>query len=365
MDRNVEYTNSYSLLSSGGEVNMGEGPGYHRRSKKKRPFRGSVALRNLLLAVIALYVLWQGINYTRDFIMARLLKVEEARLGVIEDVLPVDGTLIRNEKVLPAPKTGRLKIIIPEGERVRVGAVVAQVAAPAMDSQKGETLYDITAPVAGIVSYQTDGLENVYTSKNLQVLPVSKLRSMEIKLVKFTDGIQVEEGKPAAKIVNNLDPINILGVISKEKAPAGLLETGRQVRVRFDKNQTAPVYLSVADNFFQGQANLYRLLLRNYSDKFISPRTVSFELILKRLEGFIIPAEALTERGFETRVEGNTERKVEVGEIYIIYKQAVKRKKVEVIGQINDKVAVGGLEPGVGVVQNPRYAREGRPFRTP
>ncbi|MFZ5639204.1 MAG: HlyD family efflux transporter periplasmic adaptor subunit [Bacillota bacterium] len=331
---------------------MGKGPGYRRSGRKRRHFSGTGAWRNILLAVITLYVVWQGINYTRDIVMSRLLRVEEARYGVIEDVLPVEGTLIRNEKVLPAPKTGRLKILIPEGERVRVGAVVAQVAAPAMDSQKGETLFNITAPVTGIVSYQTDGLEGVYTPLNLQVLPVSRLRGTEIKPNKLTEGMQVEEGKPVAKIVNNLEPVNILGVIPKEKVPFDMLETGKRVKVRFEKDQAAPVYLSVADSSFQGKENLYRLVLNNYSDSFINPRTVSFELVTKRFEGFIVPADALVAK----------EDKLGV---YIIYKEAVKWKNVQVIGQINDKVAVGGLEPGVSVVQNPQYAREGRPFRHP
>ncbi|TLM99162.1 hypothetical protein FDZ73_22270, partial [bacterium] len=92
---------------------MGERPRHRRSSRKRRPFSGTVALRNILLGVIALYIVWQGINYTRDIIMSRLLKVEEAHYGMIEDVLPVEGTLIRNEKILPAPKSGRLKILIP------------------------------------------------------------------------------------------------------------------------------------------------------------------------------------------------------------------------------------------------------------
>lgn len=331
---------------------MGERPRHRRNSRSRRPFSGAVALRNILFTVIALYIVWQGINYSRDIIMARSLRVEEARYGFIEDVLPVEGTLIRNEKVLPAPKTGRLKILIPEGERVRIGAVVARVVAPAIDSQNGETLYNITAPITGIVSYQTDGLESVYTPRNLQALPVSKMRSMEIKPGRLTDGMQVEEGKPAAKIVNNLDAINIIGMIPKAKVPGDMLQTGKRVKVRFDKNQAAPFYLSIADSSFQGKENLYRLVLNNYSDHFINPRTVSFELITQRFEGFIAPAGALVEK------EG------QLG-VYIIYKEAVKWKKVQLIGQINDEVAVGGLEPGVSFVQNPRYAREGRPFRTP
>lgn len=331
---------------------MGEGPGYHRRSRTRRPFSGSAALRNFLFAFIALYIVWQGINYTRDMIMARLLRVEEARYGVIEDIIPVEGTLIRNEKVLPAPKTGRLKILIPEGERVRIGAVVAQVAAPAMNSQNGEILYNITAPVTGIVSYQTDGLESVYTPNNLKALPVSKLRSVETKNSKLTGGMQVEEGKAAAKIVNNLDTVNIIGVIPKAKVSGDMLQPGKRIKVRFDKNQAAPIYLSIADSSFQGQENLYRLLLNNYSDRFINPRTVSFELITRRFEGFIVSGGALVEK------EG------QLG-VYIIYKEAVKWKKVQLIGQINNEVAVGGLETGVSIVQNPKYASEGRPFKTP
>ena len=331
---------------------MGERPGYHRSGRKRRHLSSTVAWHNILLVVITLYIVWQGINYTRDIVMARLLRVEEARYGVIEDVLPVEGTLIRNEKVLPSPGTGRLKILIPEGERVRVGAVVARVAAPAMDSQKGETLFNITAPVTGIVSYQTDGLESVYTPRNLQVLPVSKLRSTEIKPIKLTEGMQVEAGKPVAKIVNNLEPVNILGVIPKEKVSSDMLKTGKRVKVRFAKDQAAPVYLSVADSSFQGKENLYRLVLNNYSDSFINPRIVFFELVIKRFEGFIVPADALVEK----------ENKLGV---YIIYKEAIKWKNVQVIGQINNKVAIGGLEPGVSVVQNPKYAREGRIYRHP
>lgn len=344
---------------------MGERPGYRSGSRKKRSFGKSVSLCNFLLFVMALYIVWQGISFTRDIIMSRLIRAAEARYGVIEKLLPAEGTLVRNEKVLPAPKNGKLKILVPEGERVRVGAVLARVAAPAMDSRNGETMYNIVSPVAGIVSYRTDGLEDVFTPRNLQALPVSKMRSMEIKTSLLTEGMRVEEGKPAVRVVNNLDPINIIGMIAKEKVPPDMLETDQQVKVRFDKKQPAPVYLRVADSYFQGQSNLYRLVLRNYSDKFINPRTVSFDIILKRYEGFIVPAGALLERKVETIVEGNVNRKVESGEIFIIYKKSVKRKKVEIIGQINDEVAVGGLEPGVSIVQNPKYAREGSLFRSP
>lgn len=307
------------------------------------------ALRNLSLIIITVYVLFMTYGFIRDIVVTRLAGAEQVQPGVIQIKAPAKGILVRDETVINAPRNGILRVIAHEGERVRVGAVLAQVVVASLDSKTGETVFNIVAPKAGVVSYNVDGLENVYTPKNLMELDLNKIDTLKSVLRNFAPGSQVEEGKPVCKLVNNLAPLNVLAVTNEvlkfpENPPRSKIEV-------FLTNNDKQVYQAlILEKAFRGKENQILFSLDNYDDHLIIARQQDFTLITARYEGYIVPASAIV------RQDGKDG-------IFTIYKERVKWKSVKIEGAYQEKVVISGITPDVKVISKPEYVNEGRPFR--
>lgn len=306
------------------------------------------ALRNLILIIIAAYVIFITYTFIRDLVVTRLAGAQPAQQGVVQLTAPATGILVRDEKVINAPRSGKLKVIAHEGERVRVGAVVAQVVVASLDSKTGEAVFNIVTPKAGVVSYYVDGLENVYSPKNISELDLNKIETIKPVSQNFKPGSQVEEGKPVCKIVNNLAPVTVMAV-SKDvlKFPDN---SPSSIQVALSSNN-AQIYQAVLlDKAFRGKANQFLFSLANYDDYLMTARKQDFDIITARYAGYIVPAQAIVRKDGE---DG----------IFTIYKERVKWKNVQIEGSYEEKVIVSGLTPDIKVITHPEYVNEGRPFR--
>jgi len=306
--------------------------------------------RKLVLLVIAIYVVFVSYRFINGLIITRLAEVQQVSEGVIQSTVPASGIFVRNEKVVYAPKTGKLKVIIPEGERVRVGETVAQAVAPSLKSKTGEALFNITAPRAGIVSYRLDGLEDVYSPAKISELDLSKVQTIENELRKTMAGGQVEEGKPVLRIVSNLEPIYIIGTISGNPASLGGDEA-KSILVSFAPDEKVSHAL-ILEKGFREQADTFLLSLSDYPDKLLTGRRHDFWIVTERFEGYYVPVSAIV-------------RKDGKDGIYTVYKERVKWKSVEIKGQADEKVAISGVTSVTKVILNPEYVKEGFPLKTP
>ncbi len=88
------------------------------------PIAGGAAL---FLAAIALAVSSLHKAQTIWTVGARL-EYARAAWGVVEESIEAKGLIIRDERVLVSPVTGTVRFMASEGEKVRAGAVVAEVA---------------------------------------------------------------------------------------------------------------------------------------------------------------------------------------------------------------------------------------------
>lgn len=304
-------------------------------------------LRKLVLTVIAVYIIIVAYGFISELVVASLVQVEQVQDGVIQSSVNAEGIVVRNEETVPSPRSGTIKFLAAEGERVRVGQVVAQVAAASLDSANGVTQFNITAPRAGIVSYRMDGLESVYSQKNLKELDLNKIETLKAEYSAVKQGGLVEEGKPAFRIINNLDTVYILTMLKDgqklpEKKNTFLINSGSDQKV---------FRASVEEKNF-GKPNQILFTVSNYDNWLMASRKIKFIVITERYEGCVVPDSALVKKDGK---DG----------IYTIYKERVKWKQVTIEGKSEDKAVISGITPDTKVILSPEYVKEGFPMKTP
>ncbi len=308
------------------------------------------ALRKIIILLIALYTGFLGYRFGHDLIITRLAGVEQVRLGVIQSSIPAHGILVRSEKVVAAPHSGKLKVLAAEGERVRVGEVVAQVVTESLDKPAGETVFNLTAPWAGIISYHLDGLEEIYSPENIRELDLPGLEQVKSKPEQFTAGSPVEAGRPVLKIVNNLEPLYLIAFTENDLA---LPEKNKKnsLYLSFSQAEKELSQAVVQERNFRGRANQVLFSL-NYQESLAVPRKIELQVITDRFEGYVVPAGAIVQK------EGKAG-------IYTVFKERVRWKKVEITGRAQEKVVISGITPDIKVILNPEYVKEGYPFKLP
>ena len=99
----------------------GEDPGRRRRVRSLM-LGGAV----FTLGVISLAV-WSLHRATTISAVERRFECAQAVWGSVEEGLEVDGIVVRDERVFVSPIAGKVRLVVGEGERVRAGAVVAEV----------------------------------------------------------------------------------------------------------------------------------------------------------------------------------------------------------------------------------------------
>lgn len=303
-------------------------------------------IRKLVLLIISIYVIFIAYSFIRDLVVAGLVQVEQVQQGFIQSTVAAEGILVRNEQTVMSPRSGSVKLLATEGERVRVGQIVAQVAAASLDNSNGVTTFNITAPRAGIVSYRVDGLEDVYSYKNIKELDLTKVETIKAEQAEIKSGTQIVEGKPLFRIINNLDPVYIIAKLNAGAALLGNKESFLITPGPDDKKFRA----GIVERKFMGKPNQILFKVSTYDNILLGSRKFDFKIITRRYEGNVIPAKAVVKKDGK---EG----------IYTLYKERVKWKAVEVGGKIEDKVVISGVTPDIKVVLSPEYVKEGYPLK--
>ena len=309
------------------------------------------AVRKLVLLLITIYVAFVAYRFVHDLVVIHLAEIKQVPRGIIQAVVPAQGILLRNEQTVIAPRTGLLKVLIPDGERVRVGQVIAQVVTTSLNSRSGEKEFNITAPRAGLVSYHLDGLEEIYSIKNINELDLEKVQTIKSQPKQVLAGNKVEEGKPFCKILNNLDPLYIVAELSGQ-FNIETMEKGESVLLSLDPDEKDIHRAVLVEKNYGGSPDRIILSLGNYPKDMTILRKVSFKIITERYEGYYVPFGAIV------RKEGKDG-------IYTIYKETVRWKGIEIRGRVDENVAIKGVTPDMEVIFNPTYVKEGFSVKIP
>ncbi len=95
------------------------------RRRRARSFVAGAAVFTLAAISLAVWSLQRGTTISA---VERRFECAQATWGSVEQGLEVDGVVVRDERVYLCPIAGKIKLMVPEGERLRAGTVVAEVA---------------------------------------------------------------------------------------------------------------------------------------------------------------------------------------------------------------------------------------------
>ncbi|MHB1421341.1 MAG: HlyD family efflux transporter periplasmic adaptor subunit, partial [Bacillota bacterium] len=207
----------------------------HRRlrlEKRERRRKGLNWLMKAGIAFILLLVVWVIFNHVKMLVVQRLIKVETTSYSIQEETVHLSGVIIKGETIITAPVTGKMRSVVPEGMRVPVGEVLAHVQAVGTTGEIDGQDFPVAAPVAGMVSYHFDGLEQVLAPKTLEELDLNKIDQLVSQPGQDSGpNGQVKKGEALAKIVDNIGGLEIYATLGKA-ALTRQLEPGQNVELR-------------------------------------------------------------------------------------------------------------------------------------
>lgn len=306
------------------------GPGQRRR-------RSNILRRSLCLLFLLLLLAF----VLKGRVVAGVSNVQFLTRQEVSRVIVLEGILLKNENVLRAPVGGKLLLAASDGDRLKTGAVAAQVVA--VQQEVGGETYDITTPVAGICCTHLDGYEQVLSPDNIDALVFPTLEKIGGEAT--SEGVRVEKGQPVLKIIDNLSPVYIHIDTLKTDFP--------------DLPADKPTWWQAAWEDFALSVKPHKVLdkgdrwegyfmLSSYPDQLLHQRKIQFNITTRTLEGFLVPARAIVNR------EGQNG-------IFLSVKKKACWTPVTIEGELEGMLAVSGpeLTGDSRYVHNPLLAREG------
>lgn len=291
-----------------------------------------------LLAVAAVLLCLYAVYPVAKTIVARLtVETVIARESFLDQKLAVEGVVVRDEQLVRSPAGGTLHILAGEGERVAFGSPVAEIV-----SASGEK-HLVTAPAPGVVCFSLDGWEGELQPAFLENINVSRVKEAESRLLEAKEGSEVSKGSLLCKIINNYTWYFVAEV---QKDRLAELEGRKTVSVCL---AFAPDTVVSAKVIGSGREKTENIILR-IEQEIAGCSQVRFtgaEIITRRVKGIVVPASAVVIAGEETGV-------------YVVRRSVVNYCPVEVVAIGGEQVVVTGISPGMPVIANPGWIKEGQ-----
>lgn len=354
------------------------------KRRKNRHKAGWILGIGLAGTLVLVSVGWWGFTSIKNSLVSSMVDVEATVQGTLELRQSVQAVVVRDEQLVVSPVTGKVKRIVPEGERVRKGALLAYVTETTIETGNGVRDVPVYSPATGIVSYYVDNLEGLATPANLDKLggqklykavetqtgsqaatqtatqsSVQKLAQTAAQTINLagtqsgqTDATGLQSGQPLCKIVNNLKPTYLLADNSEGKVANDVYKKERYVYGKVDDNQQDPISFRLQPT---SRSDLLVLSSNAFAPEFIQKRKVQLDLISSHFQGYIIPRGAIVSQNGQTG-------------IFIVYKEVASWQPVRIKGEANGKIAVEAadkagtsrLSPNALVVKNPGLVQEGQ-----
>jgi len=313
------------------------------RQRRKRSKIGPKIFTILMLALL----FWIGIVALRSWLTTVMLDVQLLHKGTIEKRLDVTFSVLRNEYSVSAPSAGVVEFVAQEGQKVPKDGVVAYFSKVEGTSLEKTSRVPLKAPLAGIFSLRVDGLENIChpdswasleTDKVLELvqgLDESRLDQAEIKG-------QVQAGQPLFKIVDNLSPTYLF--LSTELLTDQQFEKGKSLELCLP--QIVDKQLSGVITELHRENGRTELLIRISTPQNIEKyRQLHGELIIDKYQGIIIQENMLV---YKDGIPG----------VYLFHKGRALWQEVNVQGQVEQQLAVIGLEEGQWIIATPNLVKK-------
>lgn len=303
-----------------------------QRRRRSNTFRRILSLLVLLL-VLAFFFKGRLVTVVSDVQFLTSQKVSRT--------VALEGILLKSENVLRAPVGGKLHLAAADGDRLKTGAIAAEILA--VQQEVGGETYDIPTPVAGICCTHLDGLEQVLSPDNIDVLVFPTLEKIGDKAT--TEGVRVEKGQPVLKIIDNLSPVYVYIDTPKDNIPDLTINKPTWWKATWED-----LALSVKPHKVLDEGDRWKgyFILSAYPDQLLHQRKVRLHITTRTLEGFLVPQRAIVNKDGK---DG----------IFLSVKKKACWTPVTIEGELEGMLAVSGpeLTGDSRYVSNPLLAREG------
>jgi len=320
------------------------------REKKKRQ-------RNLRLVffLICLLMFVAGLNSGFAYIMGMIADVVKVEAVGWEMAVPGQLWLFQEEAVVSSEQRGVLEPIVQAGQRVSKGATVARLRFFDGTALASEANVSFTSPIAGIVSYEVDGLEMVDSKEQFDQLSIDRIeRAMEIikineesnpagkEEVKAAGAGQVAAGDIVFKITDNLSDCYLY--FKTEEPAEDWFEADKNILLQAEDGSKGYAVMKEYKKLDVGSSLL--LKLSSGLEKQRLNRQVPVKIIIEKENKAAVPLSAVV-----TKEEGKG--------VFIFKNGYVHWNPVTIIEERADQVIVEGIEPDEWVVLRPYFVRDG------
>ncbi len=311
----------------------------HRKKNNHRQESSKlvIVVVKALFFLLCVQLIW---SFFSGHFLSFILKIEIVEEVFQEYCITAEGLLGFQERIVVAHTGGTLTWLREEGKRVAVGEPVAKTVSP-----RGEETI-LLAPVAGIFSPYTDGLEAlVYPHRDWQPDKEAFLAFSPL-LQYYTSGQTIIAGVPLFKIVENFNWYYSL--ILTEKDSRKLSNNSNLWLDFFFAQEIIPVN-SFRQIKLKGGSYLVIFSLSHDLEDFYRRRWEKARIVYRKERRVAIPTSALITR------EGKE------GVLRLV-RSTIRFREVEVFkkNETKEKIIVEGLDPGWEIIKNPRFFREGQ-----
>lgn len=319
----------------------------NRRKSHRNRLSSSFKIILLLCFIIILILLCGG--WAKSYLAQFFVKTIPVKYSVLEDAKEVTFLLIRHEKAITSPVAGRFEKICHEGERVAKDAVIGYLVKNTGTSLEKTEKVSIKTPCAGMLSYNTDGFENLFNPEVWQDLDLNKVIELEKGLASVNSGKakkddMVEAGERLFKIVDNLAPEYLFTEF--ELDPDKAFSVGSFIDLNLDEPENPRVKGLVKD--IESNESKIRVLFEIHkTTRPRETRQIDGSIVINSFEGVVLENGVLVERDGKTGV-------------YLLDKGLIQWREVNIVGKVNGKTAVEGLASSDWIVTTPSLVSEGQ-----
>jgi putative membrane fusion protein len=261
-----------------------------------------------------------------------------ASQGEVIDGFWSEALIVRDEKVIEAPITGRVELLVGEGDRLASGKKLVEINS---SSQKQK----IFNQKAGIVSFAVDGLENMVNVESINQINLNNFENLQGNYEHLLSGDKVKKDEALYRIINNFKLYLIV------KVPISQAD-------RFRINELIFIEQRNSDKLFEARIinirpNLedifFFIELEQFIPQWTNRRRIELNIIKNIYRGIKIPRKAVF-----SQPSGQGVLKVSGYNKY-------EFQEVVILDGNDDQVIVSGLEIGEEIILNPEdfdYGRE-------
>ncbi|RCW62058.1 HlyD family efflux transporter periplasmic adaptor subunit [Halanaerobium sp. ST460_2HS_T2] len=261
-----------------------------------------------------------------------------AAQGEVIDGFWSDALIVRDEEVIKSPVSGKVKLMVGEGDRLASGIKLAEI-------KSSNQLQKIFNKEAGIVSFAVDGLENKVNANDLKQINLSNFEELKGNYRHLLSGDRIKKEEPLYRIINNFKLYLVAQI------PNSQVKRFRTNELIFleQKNSDKLIEAKIVDIRHNLNNTFFVIELDQFISRWINRRRININIIKNIYRGIKIPRKAVF-----SQPSGQGVLKVSGYNKY-------EFQKVVILNGNSQYVIVNGLDIGEEIITNPEdfdYGRE-------